>query len=77
MKTLRIIFTIVSAIFAAGVVPLGFLFSWWAAIACALGAMIFFGAMILCKNAQEKAEATKILPLDETTPTQDEETKAE
>ena|GEM_PF-2412801 len=71
MKYLRIIFTVISAVFVAGAVPLGFLFSWWAAGACVLGALIFFGLMILCKNAQEKKEATTIRPLDDGTEKED------
>ena len=41
MKTLRIVFTVISAIFIALVIPVGALHSWPAAILCALGAFLF------------------------------------
>ena len=72
MKYLRIVFTILSAVCVAGAVPFGFLFGWWAAGACALGAMIFFGLMLLCKNSQEKAEENTVLPMDEDEPKKEE-----
>jgi len=54
LKTLRIIFTIVSAIFIACVIPVGALVSWTWAIICAMGAILFFGLMMLCKQSQEE-----------------------
>lgn len=56
MKTLRIIFTAVSAVFIASVIPLGAIVSWtWAGI-CILGAFLFFGLMLFCKQKQEENE---------------------
>lgn len=56
MKILRIAFTIVSAIFIAAVIPVGALYSWTAAIVCGIGAFLFFGLMLLCKQRQEENE---------------------
>ena len=56
LKTLRIIFTLIAAVFAALVIPLGALLSWaWAGL-CGLGAFLFFGLMLLCKQKQEEEE---------------------
>lgn len=56
MKFLRIVFTIISAVFAALVFLLGALLSWSWAILCMLGAFLFFGLMMLCKQKQEENE---------------------
>ena len=67
MKTLRIIFTVISAIFVASVIPVGAMYSWLAAGVCAVGAFLFFGLMLLCKQKQEEDEAArKNEDLDET-----------
>lgn len=56
MKTLRILFTVISAVFIALVLPLGALLSWsWAGL-CVIGALLFFGLMLLCKQKQEENE---------------------
>ncbi len=47
---LQIIFTILSAIFVAGVFPLGILIDWNAAIVSALAAFLFFSLMYVCKQ---------------------------
>ena len=56
MKTLRIIFTILSAIAAAAVVPVFALTDavWGASVAAA--ALCFGCLMLLCKRGQEKKE---------------------
>ena len=54
LKTLRIVFTALSAIFIALVIPAGALHSWLAAILCVAGAVLFFGLMLLCKQRQEE-----------------------
>jgi hypothetical protein len=55
----RIIFTILSAICIAGVLPLGALLSWtWAGIA-ALSAFLFYMLMLWCKNNQPKTDTTE------------------
>ena len=59
MKTLRIIFTVISAIFVASVIPVGAIYSWLAAGVCAVGAFLFFGLMLLCKQKQEEIEAAQ------------------
>ncbi len=53
---LRIIFTVVSAVFAAAVLPIGALFGFIWAIACAAAAAVFFFVMLLCKQEQEKRD---------------------
>ena len=54
MKTLRILFTLIAAVFVALVIPLGALVSWGMAGICVLGA--FLGLMLLCKQKQEEEE---------------------
>ena len=50
---LRILFTILSAIFIAALFPVGTFFGWGWAGACGLIALLFFGFMLLCKQSQE------------------------
>ena len=57
-KTLRILFTILSAICIALVIPIGAFLGWFWAIGCALFALLFFVVMLLCKQSQENQEAT-------------------
>ena len=76
MKTLRILFTCISALFIAAVLPIGAIFSWaWAGV-CAVGAFIFYFLMLFCKQKQEEMEEKKksTLPQQEDS-TQNEETK--
>ena len=57
---LRIIFSILSALCVAALVPLGALVGWAWAGACLLGTFLFFGLTLLCKQSQElKEESTK------------------
>ena len=56
-KTLRIIFTVISALFAAAVFPIGFFGGLTWALASAVIAFLFFGLMLLCKQSQEAQEA--------------------
>lgn len=56
LKTLRILFTLIAAVFVALVIPLGALVSWGMAGICVLGAFLFFGLMLLCKQKQEEEE---------------------
>lgn len=56
LKTLRILFTLLSALLIAAVIPLGAIFSWTAAGIGALGALLFFLLMLLCKQKQEENE---------------------
>lgn len=63
---LRIIFTILSAICLAAILPVGsFLDLYWA-IGAAAAAGVFFFLMLICKQEQEKRE-----PLQEETPKQE------
>ncbi len=56
MKILRIVCTVVAAVFIALVIPLGALVSWaWAAL-CVIFALLFVGLMFLCKQKQEEEE---------------------
>ena len=56
MKQLRIMFTLISAVFIAAVIPLGAIVSWTWAGACALLAFLFYGLMLICKQKQEEQE---------------------
>lgn len=49
---LQIVFTIISALFIAAVLPIGAFLGWTYAIICALGAVFFYVAMLLCKQAR-------------------------
>ncbi len=53
---LRIIFTILSAICLAALAPLGFWLGAVGALGAGLGAALFFGLMLLCKQSQENNE---------------------
>ncbi len=50
---LQIIFTVISALFIAAVLPIGAFLGWTYAIICALCAVFFYVAMLLCKQARE------------------------
>ena len=52
----RIVFTILSAILLASIIPIGTFFGWDYAVFCGVGAFTFFVLMYLCKQAQEKRE---------------------
>ena len=56
MKQLRVLFTILSALCVAALFPLGMIFSWEPAGYCLIGAFLFFGLMLLCKQSQEAKE---------------------
>lgn len=53
---LRILFTILSAICLAVVIPAGALFGWPWFFVFGGGAVAFFLAMLICKQSQEKQE---------------------
>lgn len=53
---LRILFTILSAICLAVVIPAGALFGWPWFFIFGGGAVAFFLAMLICKQSQEKQE---------------------
>lgn len=76
-KTLRIIFTVISALFAAAVFPIGFFGGLTWALAAAVIAFLFFGLMLLCKQSQEAQEkkngAAASNVANEDTPTKNEE----
>lgn len=59
MKTLRILFTILSALCVAAVIPIGSFFGFYWALAVAGAALLFFGLMLACKRAQEAPEEAK------------------
>ena len=56
MKTLRILFTVLSALCVAAFLPVGSLAGWSYAAICAAGALCFFALMLLCKQSQTNAE---------------------
>ena len=58
MKTLRILFTVLSAACIAAFLPVGSLAGWGYAAICAAGAFCFFALMLLCKQSQNNAERT-------------------
>ncbi len=64
--TLRIIFTILSALCVAAAVPLGIIFSWAYCGVCVVGAFLFFIFMRVCKEGQALQEAKA----NATTPTE-------
>jgi len=64
---LQILFTILSAIFVAGVFPLGILINWNAAIISALAAFLFFSLMYVCKQKNKELH-----PEDYPSPTDEE-----
>ncbi len=59
---LRILFTVLAALCLAVIVPAGFLFDFVGVIVVGIGALFFFLAMLLCKQAQEKQEWKKNPP---------------
>ncbi len=61
---LQIIFTILSAICVAVVIPIGAFFGWMYAGICALFAFLFFGLMKACKRINEPV-STNQPPSDE------------
>lgn len=56
---LRIFFTILAALCLAAAIPLGFAFGFKGVGFCLLGALLFFGLMLLCKQSQELKNAQK------------------
>ena len=58
MKTLRILFTVLSAACIAAFLPVGSLAGWGYAAICAAGAFCFFALMLLCKQSRNNAERT-------------------
>ena len=65
MKTLRILFTVLSAICLAAFLPVGALAGWGYAAICAAGALCFFALMMICKQNQLNAERTPTALPDE------------
>ena len=56
LVTLRILFTVISAVFVASILPVGALLGWGWAGGCGLFAVLFFVLMLLCKQSQEFKE---------------------
>ncbi len=56
LVTLRILFTVISAVFVASILPVGAFLGWGWAGACGLFAVLFFVLMLLCKQSQEFKE---------------------
>ena len=63
---LQITLTILSAICAAAVIPLGAFFDWPWAIGFALGAVLFFVLMLLCKQSRALKEDAQKVPEEKT-----------
>ncbi len=59
MVYLRIIFTVISALCIAALVPLGMTLGWGAVGYCFFGALLSFAGMMLCKQSQELKELKK------------------
>ena len=53
---LRVIFTVISAVFLAAVFPVGIFLDWPWAVACALCAGLIFVLMWVCKKKQEEKD---------------------
>ncbi len=70
---LRIVFSILSALCVGALIPLGvFLGFEWAGV-CLLGAILFFGLTLFCKQSQElKENSTKIEEAQQQPPQKDE-----
>ena len=66
---LRILFSILSAIFVTAVLPMGIFLGFIWAIASAAVAGIFFFLMLICKQEQEKREALENTQTDTPSPT--------
>ena len=62
LTKLRIIFTILSALCIAAVIPLGAFFGFPVVVLCVLGALIFFGLMLICKNRAAEKEHEQSQP---------------
>ncbi len=56
---LQIIFTIISALFIAAFLPVGAFLGWNYAIACGVGAFVFYALMIVCKQARGTDNSTQ------------------
>lgn len=77
-KIFRIVFTILCAVCIALVIPVGALWDWKPAIGIGVVALLFFGLMLLCKQAQEAKESNGKGPYsfpDEPTPPTETEDK--
>lgn len=64
LKILQIIFTVISALFLAALLPAGAFGGWQWALVCVLAALIFFVLMRICKiytspKENEDAEASE------------------
>ena len=72
---LRIIFTILSAICIATILPIGaFLDLTWALVV-AIFAFAFFLAMMICKQEQEKREAAEKTPIQKDEPSNEQKSE--
>ena len=58
-RHLRIIFTVISALCVAAILPVGAFWQFSAAITLAAVAGIFYFLMLICKQKQEELEATQ------------------
>ena len=59
LVTLRILFTVISAVFVASILPVGAFLGWGWAGGCGLFSVLFFALMLLCKQSQEFKEQEK------------------
>ena len=55
MLILRVVFTILSALCLGALLPV-FAFGWQYSVLCGAAAFLFFILMLICKQAQERAE---------------------
>lgn len=53
LTTLRILFTVISAVCVAAIFPVGMFLGWGFAGGCGLFAVLFFVLMLLCKQSQD------------------------
>ena len=65
LSVLQIIFTILSALCIAIIIPVGTFFGFNNCVFCVLGACVFFVLMLLCKNKREQNAPTTEEPQNE------------
>lgn len=64
---LRILFTILATVCLVCILPALTWFGWFGFAVCGLGALLFFGIMLLCKQNQESREEKKNVDRQENT----------
>ncbi|MBQ9118105.1 MAG: hypothetical protein IJY11_02770 [Clostridia bacterium] len=72
MKYLQITCTIISALFVAALFPCGMIFGWTIASFLLIGAFLFFGLMLLCKqNTKSTTNDEPMQPTEQNVPSEE------